>query len=86
MLVMAGAAAAETKVEVKNVHLCCNACVKAVGEILKKEGVQGACDQKKKTVTITAADDKGAQKALDALARRRFPRRYREERPGDEGR
>jgi copper chaperone CopZ len=64
-----GAARAETKVELKNVHLCCGACTKAVGNILKKvEGVKGVCDQEGKTVTITAADDKTAQKAVDALA------------------
>lgn len=67
-LVFAGAARAETKIELKNVHLCCPACVKAVGEVLKGAGVKGACDQKAKTVTITAPDDATAQKALDALA------------------
>jgi periplasmic mercuric ion binding protein len=62
-------AAAESKVEVKNVHLCCPACVKGVGTALKEvEGVKGVCNQKNKTVTITAADDATAQKAIDALA------------------
>jgi mercuric ion binding protein len=62
-------ARAETKIEVKGVHLCCPACTRAVGEILKKvDGVQGACDAKAKTVTITAADAATAQKAVDALA------------------
>jgi copper chaperone CopZ len=59
---------AETKVELKGVHLCCAACVKTVGGILQKEGIKGKCDQEKKTVMFTAADDKAAQKALDALA------------------
>jgi copper chaperone CopZ len=68
LLSTAGAAQAETKVEVKNVHICCGACVKAVGNILKKAGVKGTCDQKARTVTITADDAKAAQKALDALA------------------
>ena len=64
-----GAARAETNVELKGVHLCCPACAKAAGDILKGvEGVKGTCDVKKKTVTITASDDKAAQKALDALA------------------
>ena len=68
-VVLLGAAPAETKVELKGVHLCCPACVKAVGEILKKvDGVKGACDREKRTVTITAADAAAAQKALDALA------------------
>jgi copper chaperone CopZ len=66
---LAGTARAETKVELKSVHLCCPACAKAVGDILKTvEGVTGTCDVKKKTVSITASDDKAAQKALDALA------------------
>jgi mercuric ion binding protein len=68
-LALAGTARAETKVELKGVHLCCPACVKAAGDILKGvEGVKGACDMKAKTVTITATDDKTAQMALDALA------------------
>jgi copper chaperone CopZ len=62
-------APAETKVELKGVHLCCPACTKAVGDILKKvDGVQGKCDKDAGTVTITAPDDKTAQKAVDALA------------------
>jgi copper chaperone CopZ len=68
LLIAAGAVRAETKVELKKVHLCCGQCVKIVGNILKKEGVKGRCDQKAKTVTITAEDDKAAQKAVDALA------------------
>jgi copper chaperone CopZ len=69
MLALAGAAQAETTVEVKGVHLCCPGCVKVVGSILGKvEGVKGVCNQQKKTVTITAPDDKTAQAALDALA------------------
>jgi copper chaperone CopZ len=63
---------AETKVELTGVHLCCGQCVKTVGGILKEAGVEGKCDQKAKTVTITAPDDKAAQKALDALAKGGF--------------
>jgi copper chaperone CopZ len=67
---MLGAAAlAETKVEVKDVHLCCGACVKGVDKALKGiDGVKGVCDRDAGTVTITAADDAGAQKAIEALA------------------
>jgi periplasmic mercuric ion binding protein len=69
LFVGAGAARAETKVELKGTHLCCGQCVKAVGDILKKiDGVSGKCDQKAGTVTITAKDDESAQKAVDALA------------------
>ncbi|HLW64996.1 MAG TPA: heavy-metal-associated domain-containing protein [Gemmataceae bacterium] len=69
LLVFVATAPAETKVELKGVHLCCPACTKAVGDILKKvDGVQGMCDKDAGTVTITAKDDATAQKALDALA------------------
>jgi copper chaperone CopZ len=69
LLALAGPARAETKVELKGVHLCCPQCVKTVAGILKDiEGVKGECNQKEKMVTITAPDDKTAQKALDALA------------------
>ena len=68
-LFFVSAANAETTVELKGTHLCCGACVRAVGETLKGiEGVTGKCDQKAKTVTITAKDDETAQKAVDALA------------------
>ena len=68
-LMLTGAASAETKVEVKGVHLCCPGCVKSVADILKKvDGVTAKCDQKAGMVTITAKDDTTAQKALDALA------------------
>jgi periplasmic mercuric ion binding protein len=69
LLFASASARAETKVELKGTHLCCGQCVKAVGDILKGvEGASGKCDQKNKTVTITAKDDATAQKALDALA------------------
>jgi len=69
VLASGGAFAAEVKVELKDTHLCCGQCVKAVGEILKKvDGASGKCDQKASTVTITAKDEATAQKALDALA------------------
>lgn len=68
-MTLAGAALAETKVEVKGVHLCCGSCVKGVASALKKvDGVTPACDRDSETVTITAPDDATAQKALDALA------------------
>ena len=68
-LAFATAARAETMVVLKDTHLCCGACVRAVGETLKGvDGVTGKCDQKAKTVTITAKDDATAQKAIDALA------------------
>jgi copper chaperone CopZ len=69
VLATTGAAWAESKVELKGVHLCCPACVKAVDGILAKvDGAKGTCDRNTKTVTITATDAKTAQKAVDALA------------------
>jgi copper chaperone CopZ len=69
LLAATNPARAETKVELKNTHLCCNQCVRVAGEILKGiDGVTGKCDQKAKTITITAKDDATAQKAIDALA------------------
>lgn len=73
VLAWAGGIRAETKLELTNVHLCCPACVNAVEKILKDvDGVKGECDRKKRTVTITAPDEKSAQKALDALAKGGF--------------
>jgi copper chaperone CopZ len=68
-LALAGAARAETKVELKGVHLCCPGCTKTVANILKDvDGVKGKCDAKAGTVTLTAKDDAAAKKALQALA------------------
>ncbi len=66
----APARAAETKVELKNVHMCCEGCAEEVAAILKTvAGVTGVTvDQKATTARFTAADAKAAQKALDALA------------------
>src|SRR5947207_2111566 len=69
LMLLAGAARAETKVELKGTHLCCGMCVTAVNDILKSvDGVKGTVDQKAKLVTIVAPDDATAQKALNALA------------------
>jgi copper chaperone CopZ len=66
----ASARAADTKVELKSVHMCCPGCAEAVEEVLTKvPGVTGvAVDQKSATARFTAADARAAQKALDALA------------------
>ena len=62
--------AAETKVELKNVHMCCPGCAKEVAKILTDlDGVSAVkADKETRTATFTATDDKTAQKALDALA------------------
>jgi mercuric ion binding protein len=64
------AAAAETKVELKSVHMCCEGCADEVVAILGKvEGVTGvSTDKEARTAKFNAADAKAAQKALDALA------------------
>jgi periplasmic mercuric ion binding protein len=73
LLVPVAAARAETKVELKGVHLCCGKCVAGVKSALHDlDGVKATCDQENSIVTITAADDKAAQKALDALAAHGF--------------
>ena len=73
-LTSAGAAAAETKVELKNVHMCCDGCAEEVATVLGKvEGVTGvSTDKKAKSATFTSTDAKVAQKALDALAEAGF--------------
>jgi copper chaperone CopZ len=68
MLALVGLAQAG-KVEVKGVHLCCGQCVAGVAKALKSvDGVTEAkCDQKNKTVTFTASNDKVAEAGLQAL-------------------
>jgi periplasmic mercuric ion binding protein len=69
LFMLSGAANAETKVTLSGVHLCCPACVSAVGKTLKDvAGVKGECSQTDKTITITADNNETAQKAIDALA------------------
>lgn len=70
LVLTAPTSAAETKLELKNVHMCCEGCADEVAAILGKvEGVTGVtCNQKAGTAKFTAADEKAAQKALSALA------------------
>jgi len=58
----------DTSVELKNVHLCCGNCEKAAGKILEESGAKGTGDATTKSIRFTAADEKAAQKTLDALA------------------
>ncbi|HUQ70053.1 MAG TPA: heavy metal-associated domain-containing protein [Planctomycetaceae bacterium] len=69
-LVTARVSTAADKVELKNVHMCCDGCAEEVAAVLGKvEGVAGVSTNKKTTsATFTATDAKTAQKALDALA------------------
>ncbi len=69
-LASAGAVSAETKVELKKVHMCCDGCAEEVAAVLGKvAGVSGVSTDKKTTSAAFAADDAAAaQRALDALA------------------
>lgn len=68
-LATAGASTAAEKVELKNVHMCCEGCADEVAAVLGKVGgVTGVSTDKTTSATFTAADAKVAQKALDALA------------------
>jgi periplasmic mercuric ion binding protein len=72
VIVLAGAvpARAETKAELRRVHMCCDGCAGEVEEILGKvAGVKDVkVDQEANTAKFSATDAKTAQKAVDALA------------------
>jgi copper chaperone CopZ len=70
VLAWAAPARAETKAELKRVHMCCDGCAEEVAEVLGKvAGVKDVkVDQEANTAKFTAADAKAAQKAVDALA------------------
>ena len=70
VLVWTVPAGAETKIELKQVHMCCDGCAKEVSAVLKKvEGVsEVTSDQKTRTARFIAVDAKAVQRALDALA------------------
>src|SRR5207253_1799130 len=61
--------AAESKVTIEKTHLCCKSCVKGAEKAVSTvNGAAVKCDQEAGTITITAPDEKTAQKAVDALA------------------
>jgi len=57
------------KVEVTGAHVCCNQCVRIVGNILGKvDGVSDVlADSATRTVTFTAKDEAAAQRGVKAL-------------------
>jgi copper chaperone CopZ len=61
-------------VSVKDVHLCCGACVKDANAALKDiDGISDVgIDRNTKTITFKAADEKAAKKAIDELAEAGF--------------
>jgi len=66
--VTASWAAASSTVTLEKTHLCCKSCVKdATAAVATVPGATAECDQKAKSITITAPDDATAQKAVDAL-------------------
>lgn len=72
LLNVASARAGEVKID--GVHICCGQCVTAAQSTLKPvEGVSnGKADKDTGTITLTAADDKAAAAAIDALAKAGF--------------
>ncbi|HQR05622.1 MAG TPA: hypothetical protein PLN21_02315 [Gemmatales bacterium] len=74
VLTWSAQARAESKIEVKQLHMCCSGCAEEVENILKK--VDGLADvqvtKKSRTATFTAPNAAVAQKAIDALAQDGF--------------
>jgi copper chaperone CopZ len=66
-LAFASSSMADTTVTLEKTHLCCAACVKAANTAVESAGAKSLIDQKTDKITITAANDEGAQKAVDAL-------------------
>jgi mercuric ion binding protein len=61
-------AAASATVTLDKTHLCCKGCIKdATAAVATVPGATAVCDEKAKSITITAPDDATAQKAVDAL-------------------
>jgi len=59
---------AEVTARIKNVHLCCDKCVKGVEKaVATVPGAEAKINKNKGTVNITAPDQAAAQKAADAI-------------------
>ncbi len=58
---------AESTVTVDKTHLCCPSCVKAANKAVESAGAKADINQKADKITITAANEQEAQKAVDAL-------------------
>ena len=59
---------AEVSVQLSNVHICCDSCVKGVAKaVAPVTGITAVASKDDETVTITAPDQATAQKAVDAL-------------------
>lgn len=68
------ATASAGDVTIKDVHLCCGACVVGANKALKKvDGLSDiACDRNAKIITFKAKDVKTAKSGIDALAKAGF--------------
>ena len=67
-IALAPAALADVTVTLKDVHLCCDSCVKGVDKaVATVSGVTAKSDKDDATVVLTATDKAAAQKAVDAL-------------------
>jgi copper chaperone CopZ len=67
-IALAPAALADVTVTLKDVHICCTSCVKAIDKATATvNGAAVVSDKDAETVTITAPDNATAQKAVDAL-------------------
>ena len=58
-------AASAAEATLTNVHVCCNSCKKGINAAVTGAGATAKIE--KTTVTVTAADDAGVKKAVDAL-------------------
>src|SRR5262249_8016596 len=58
---------AESTATLEKSHLCCGSCVKAANRAVESAGAKAQSDERADKIIITAVDDEGAQKAVDAL-------------------
>jgi len=88
-LAVPGGARAGEAVQLKDVHLCCGACVKGVAATLEAlDGAEATCDREKRTISLEAADDSTLQKAVNLLAAAGYhgkPNREEIDLPDDSG-
>ena len=67
-IALAPAALADVTVTLKDVHICCTSCVKAIDKVTATvSGAAAVADKDAETVTITAPDNATVQKEVDAL-------------------
>lgn len=69
-LLSASSIKAEVKIEVTQLHMCCDGCASEVEALLKKVEGLGSIKvtKKSRTAVFSASDAKAAQRAIDALS------------------